>query len=205
MEIFVWETENHMQVNELNMDNKEAFQIFWQDIIDKYRGFKIDFCFHNCDVPIDYMLEIKATMLESCLETRLYPENYKPISKHKLELVTEDNFNEFANLHDKLNPAMYWTSERIRNDFKKWLIYKHENNYVLMRLGVEIAEIYAVETNCPNLGKSLISEAVKSAIEAGKTSILQMVDENNLTELEMVKAIGFSVCGTYIAYQTIVG
>ena len=205
MKLYVWEDERHIQVNEFYVDNMEKFHIFWKDLQEKYMGFTIDFCYHNCPVPIEYMLKINAVLLESCVETRLTQENFTPVEMYDLTLVTTENFKKFAKLHDLANPVssgMFWTSERIKKDLTRWLIYIYENNYVLMRMGNDESEFYAIETMDRSIGEILISKASKDAFKAGKTGILVMVDDDDLKKLEMYQGVGFLPCGKYIAYQS---
>lgn len=206
MKLHVWKTEKHIQVNEFNADSINAFYTFWKDLQDKYMGFTIDFCYHNCSVPVDFMLEINAKVLESCIETRLNKELFTPVYDYELTLITNENFAEFAVLHDNTNPlsSMYWTSERIKKDLSRWVIYIYRNNYVLMNLGGNVSEIYAIKTTDKNIGKALISKASEYAFKAGKTGVLQMVEDDALTELEMTQSVGFVPCGKYICYQSII-
>ena len=109
----------------------------------------------------------------------------------------------FATLHDKLE-GMFWTSERIKRALSFWLIYMHNENYVLMRLGNEIAEIYVLEAADQYIRKALLSQAAEYAFKMKKENLLYMVDEDAASELEMVQSLGFVICGKYIACKTII-
>ena len=207
MKLYVWETEKHMQVNEFHVDSIEDFRVFWRDLQDKYMGFKIDFCYKKRPVPVDLMLEINAEILESCIETRLAKENFKPVYEYELTLVTKENFAEFAALHDKAHPetsGMYWTSERINKDLSSWLIYMYENNYILAKIRDDELEFYAVEATERRIGETLISKVAEYALKVGKSSILAMVEDGASEELAMYLSVGFVPCGKYIAYQTVI-
>lgn len=204
MDQHIWESDKHIQINEFHMDSMEDFRTYWKNLQDKYIGFTIDFCYHNCYVPIDYMQEINATILESCIETRLAKENYIPTNDYELTYITSDNFTNFAVLHDDKSSGMYWTSERLQKDLSRWVIYTYMNNYILMYLGDNISEIFALEAKDKKIGEALISKASEYSFKARKTGVLRMVDDNALLELEMVKSVGFVVCGNYICYQTII-
>ena len=205
MKLLVWEADKHIQANEFRVDDAEGFRSFWRDLQDKYMGFKIDFCYHNCDVPTEYMAEIDARLLESCIETRLSPDKFSPaLGEYMLTPVTEENYADFAALHDRVDPDMYWTSERLIKDISRWLIYLYEDGYVLLNLYSDIAEIFALEATDRNIRTALLSQASQYAFEAGKSGVLYMVDDDADVELEMVQSIGFAICGKYIAYQATV-
>ena len=204
MEVFVEEIEKHIQVNEFHAGNVGDFLAFWQGLKDKYMGFEIDFCYHHCDVPVEFMSEIDAVLLESCIETRLAQANFISVGDLELTLVTAENFIKFAELHDSANPSMYWSSKRIEKDLNRWLIYMCKDNYILMSLWSEIAEIYKIEMNDRNIGEVLVSKASEYAFKTGKTGVLCMVDDDALKEFEILQAVGFIRCGRYIAYQTII-
>lgn len=208
MKLSVWENEKGLQIDDYNGNSMEEFRAFWRDLKDKYTGYTVDFCYHNCFVPVDFMLDIDAKVLESCIETRLSQEHFILVNNYELTLVTNENFAEFATLHDNAHPessGMFWTSERVYEDFNNWLMYMHGSNYILMRLGrSNVAEVYALEAMDKNIGENLLSKASEYAFKSGKTGILQMVEDNALAELEIVKSVGFVPCGKYIAYQAII-
>jgi hypothetical protein len=143
-------------------------------------------------------------LLESCVETRLSPENFVPTDGCELTIVTNGNFAEFAALHDNANPAMYWTSERIIRDLSQWCMYMYKSNYILMRLTNDEAEIYAIKASEKYIGETLVSAASKCAFKIGKPYILYMIDENAPGELEIAQTVGFTGCGKYVAYQTVI-
>ena len=203
MKLIVTEDAKHLQVNEFYADDPGDLRDIWQKLREKYLGYEIDFCYHNCHVPVEFMSEIGAEVLESCLETRLFQDNIISVNGLELTTVTESNFDMFATLHDKLE-GMFWTSERIKRDLSLWLIYMHNENYVLMRLGNETAEIYALEAADQHIREALLSQAAEYAFKLKKENLLYMIDEDAASELEMVQSLGFAVCGKYIAYQTII-
>ena len=204
MEILLWEQNKHVQINDYHEDNIEVFRLFWSDLQNKHRGFTVDFCYHNCYVPVDFMTEINADVLESCIETRLSSEIFIPINNNDYVIITADNFEEFAKVHDDVHPPdgdMYWTSERIAEDLSKWLIYMNGDNYVLMHLGDGIAEIYTYNVLEKSVGTALISKAAERAFNIGKTGVLCMVDDDRQGEIDMLRKVGFTACGTYVAYR----
>ena len=123
----------HIQVNDYQPKNPDEYSAFWQNIKKDYKGCKIDFCFHNCEVPLDFMKAINAGILEACIETRLFPPGFD-IENEPTTIITKDNFKLFSKIHDDVNPDMYWTSKKIKQDMSCWFINVYGNSYVLMSL-----------------------------------------------------------------------
>ena len=203
MKLIITEDARHLQINEFYADNPEDLRNIWQSLREKYSGYEIDFCYHNCDVPVDFMNEIGAKVLESCIETRLFPDKFASGGGLEVVTVTESNFDMFASLHDKVSQGMFWTSERLKKtDLSRWLIYVHDESYVLMFLGNEVAEIYGLESNDRRIKELLLSKAAEYAFLANKANVLYMIDDDAPSELELAQSLGFVVCGKYVAYQT---
>lgn len=208
MKLHVWGTKKGLQVEGFRAGSMEDFRIFWKELQNQFMGLTIDFCYKDCPVPVDYMSEINAKVLESCTKTTLSQDDFIPANDYELTLVTRENFEGFAQLHDNACPessGMYWTSERVYEDFDNWVMYMYGSNYILMRLGrSDEAEVYALKTADKDIGANLVSGASEYAFKAGKTSILQMVEDEEEAELEIVKSVGFLTCGKYIAYRSVV-
>ena len=207
MKLFVTETEKHLQIDEFHANNIADLRIYWQNIRDKYMGYDADFCYHGehvSHIPEEFLSEIGAEILESCIETRLFQKNFIPTDKLDLIPVDEANFASFALLHDKVQ-GMYWTSERLKKDLTPWLIYMYGDSYVLMRLGKgEFAEIYALEAADMHVKKALLSQAAEYAFKMNKANVLWQIDDDAHADLELSQALGFEVCGTYVAYSVLI-
>ena len=204
MDIITWESDKHIQINDLNPDDLKNDPSFWRDIQNKYAGYEIDFCYHNCEIPVEFIAEIGAALLESCVETRLVQQNFTPICRFEPTLVTNDNLSTFKALHDKANPGMFWTSEKISQDLSRWNIYMCEDSYVMMSLWSDVSEIFALEATNETTGAALLSAAAKFAFETVKTGVLFMIDDDAIIHAKAAQSIGFVECGKYIAYRGIV-
>lgn len=204
MKIIANEDIRHVQINEFLAKNTEDYFCAWLDIKGKYEGFNIDFCYHNCDAPVEFMNKIGANLLESCVESRLVRKKFSPICGFEARFVTNENINEFIITHKKTNPEMYWSSEKIAEDLSRWCIYTHGEYYVMMSRWGDVAEIYALEAANPTDGAILLSMAVKFAFETDKKSVLMMIEDNAYIETEAARIVGFEECGRYVAYRGIV-
>jgi hypothetical protein len=202
VEIIPNEKEKYLQINELEFDNNLDYHNFWRDIQSQYAGYKIDFCYHNCNVPTEFMKEIGAILLDSCIESRLQHDDFRPVyGKKEGMFVTDKTFNVFKSLHDKLSQGVYWTSERIGRDMSCWSIYVRDNSYVLMSLWGDTPDIYNLVATNADDGAILLSAVTEYAFEMGKNSILFMIDDDSPEHLEAARSIGFLTCGEYIAYR----
>lgn len=65
------------------MQDEEIYRSWWQGIRDQYKGYEIDFCYHSCDIPTDFMAEIHATLLDDRIKMRLAPDAYTQLEAAK--------------------------------------------------------------------------------------------------------------------------
>jgi len=207
IEIHVEEAENYIQINDCD---DEALRAAWPQVAAAYPGFEVVFCYHNRPVPVDFMNEIDAELLESCIEMRLPRKDFTAQKQPSLEItrVTEENFAEFAEFHDQRNPApdMYWTGRRIKDAFEKWSVFALYDNgqitgYALMAMWqAKQGEIFCIEALDIAIGKVVASTAITHAFAEGKPEILNMVDRGSQEEAISLE-LGFSAVGYYIAYR----
>jgi hypothetical protein len=179
----------------------------WRQIKKEYPGFTVDFCFHNTVAPIDFLREIKAEVLEDCIELRLAPGDMKDIQVKKTVPVDEENFEQFALFHDKVkDPEMFWNSEKIRKNRAEWGISALYDSgeikgYAMIRSGWEIYCVTAdnIEAKVA-LTAAMVSVAEKKAFPAGK-EVLFMVDRDDYPTLDAASQLGFRRAGFYIGYR----
>lgn len=199
--IIASEDANHLQVDDFIAKDDDERSAFWQELRHKYPGYEIDFCFHNCEVPIGFMAEIGMELLESCLESRLVEENFNPVGECVVTPVSQENFSTFKALHDEMSPEMFWSGERIGQDLDRWRIFMTDEDYVLMSLWGDVSEIYALQVKNTVQGVSLLSAAAAAAFDMGKKSVLFMIGEGSNVEFDSAQSVGFKVVGKHIAYR----
>lgn len=208
MKVHVWENDEGLQIDDYEDTGIESFRSFWHRLIKQYNGFTVDFCYHNCDAPKKYMELVNSKVLEDCVELRLTQDQLATFNCDEVSIVTNETFNEFANLHDLYNPessGMYWTSQRVLDDFDNWVIYLLNESYVLMRLGrSDVAEIYSLFAKDYLVGKSLMAKASEHAFKVGKKEILHMVEKDNHFTQDISNDVGYVYCGRYVAYRAII-
>lgn len=204
MEIIIEEAEKHIQVNDLPAGDEDVCHSCWRELQDKYMGYEVDFCYHNCEVPLAFMEEIGASLLEACSEMRLAQSDFVSVSGFEPLRVTEENFSMFTTLHDKVEAGMYWTSERIGQDLSRWCIFVSENSYVMMSLWGNTPEVFALEDADAASGAALLSAAAAFAFNMGKKSVLFMADDSAKAHIDAARSAGFVECGKYVAYRGLI-
>ena len=200
----VIEFEKHIQVNDLDGRSLAMCRTCWKELLGKYLGYTVDFCFHNTEVPMAFMDEVGAMKLEACLELRLKSESFTMYGSIEACELNVDSFPFFAELHDALNPDMYWNSSRIAEDPDRWFIRLYGTSYIMMSQRSDRPEIYALACKDADEGSRLLSMAAVHAFSGSCNELLYMVDEGNEKLLSAAKHIGFALCGFYSAYRGVV-
>jgi len=202
VEVLVNDNERYLQVNDVCVLN----EIFWQAIKTRYQSYEIHFCYHTTDVPIAFLKEINAKLVDDCVEMRLSIGEVVAPDVNGIQQVTDANFNEFACLHEKCNTNIFWTSERVKSDLSRWGLFIAKcdnlvNGYIMIALwDSALAEIFCLEASTVDQGEALISSAVNKAINAGKTEVLYMVDKDSIYK-ESAELAGFKETGIYQGFM----
>jgi hypothetical protein len=207
--------ENYVEVKDCEFKNKEAFHEFYNGLLEQYPGCTIDFVFVEVNAPEELMNEIGAEKIDSCIEMRLTAEAFTQATESEalaaengpsyppsgIEPVVPATFASFAEAHDRKNPDMYWTSERIKADLSRWRIYRADDDYILLGIWDTTAEIYALEAKNAAVMASLLRQACLFAFRENKTGVLWMVDEDKPEEVRMGERMGFVRTGRYSCYR----
>ena len=201
METTIIEAEKYLLLRECVAENAEEYRAFWRELQGKYAGWQVDFVYRDCEAPVSFLAEIGAVMLESSLMTELTADAFIPAGKANAVLVTEKNFADFALLHGRANPDMYWSGERIAKRLGDWRIYMRGNVYVMMSLWGEAAEIFALVASNAKEGASLLSVAAAYAFEIGKAKVDYFIEGSAPVELEAARMVGFKACGKSVMYR----
>lgn len=183
-----------------------------------YSNYKIDFGYplENEDA-INFLKEIKAKLIDSSLTMELKKDDFVRNSPCKdVILLERDLYEEYAAFHDKYNPQMYWTSERIFDRFDLWKIYIIiEKQKIVGSILIKVynkraaqdkqAEIFAMtidkEYKHQGLELILLSESIYDIFTQGKENILYFVDEDAIDELQAASKAGFKQIDSYRCYK----
>jgi hypothetical protein len=206
--------DNYVEVKNCSFERKEAFQTFYSELKEKYPGCTFDFVYTETDAPEELMHEIGAELIDSCVEMRLTEaEEHGPVESCAVsaacvantacavEPVTPATFDVFAEIHDRKNPDMYWTSARIKADMARWRIYRADDGYILLGIWDAAAEVYALEAADIPAKASLLRQACTFAFRINKTGVVWMVDEDKPEEIKMAEVMGFVRTGGYRCYR----
>ena len=227
IEFFMEEPESYIQINDIN---EEDLDTLWQYLQSQYPGFQVDLCFRNVPTPTKALDKIGATVIDDCVEMRMDLEGNiaEDLAKDiQVNLLTQEEFPEFAKLHDSTYPTMYWTSKRILESWDIWRIFTIRGDgketatpkitgYILYKHVAHrgIREVFCVAGGSLDQHKALLSAIVKwSQTEGMKAeqahspsdkTILFMIDRNDNFDMEMeaAGATGFKETGFYVGYST---
>ncbi|MCL2375921.1 MAG: hypothetical protein FWC76_00855 [Defluviitaleaceae bacterium] len=185
-----------------NVDIKEAESV-WAQLAKGYLGFTVDFCFYNTLAPEKFLVSVGAEVLDNCLEMRLAEKDFVELQTKKATQATAEDFASLGAYHDKKNPKMYWSSEKILADFDSWDVFIMPEDgettaYALMRDGWNI---YCVVADGIEDRLALLSAAAKKSFAAQDRDVLFMADRDNFMETGAALHLGFRREGYYIAYR----
>jgi hypothetical protein len=201
MEVIHFENENYVEIKNYMPENAEGFNAFWRELNEKYPGCMFDFVYNNTDAPEELLAGIGAEKIDSCFEMRLTHASFLTVAcENGVRLVTPESFDSFAVLHDRINPDMYWTSERIRADLTRWRIFRRGEAYLLLSFWSNV-EVYAVEAEDTETKASLLCAAAEYAFGEGRDGVLWMVDDYAPGDVALAERIGFTQTGRYQCYR----
>lgn len=192
-----------MQVNDISGENLSRI---WSQINNRYEQYDKWFCYHNTEVPNAVLNEIGAVLVDDNIEMHMtVGKSFNHITPDAVRLRDED-FNEFAVIHDQLNPEMYWSSERIGRDLSRWGIFilRSDNRivgYILLSMWSPVqSEIYCIVASDKIQNEVLIASAVKYAFDNNRNDVLYMADKNTIAQ-KAASTVGFITTGFYRGYK----
>lgn len=191
-------------------DFEHTIDRFIEYLREYYKHFEIIIGYTSMDKSILKVLERKGQVLDQSEFFKLHRNNLNPKeNREDIKLLTMEHFESFAKIHDKMNPEMFWNSERLRKNFNKWRIftfYKEEKigGYVLsMIYDNSIGEIFTITTTMnidDDILESLVYMACKDMFNMGSTGIISSCDIGSF-ERELYNNLGFESTNDYISYS----
>ena len=186
---------------------------FFKYLREKYQGYRYDAAYPNENQQaINFMQSIGAKLLGYDYELRLRRDDYVGLSENdRVIRLDEAYYKRFTYLHDRLNPDVYWTGDRLLKALDKFDIFialdKDEviGFVVTSKFMKSMEEIYfcnVAEIN-RNLGygTDLINTAVMNAFNNGINEIIVMVDKENDIASHICGKLGFNKVDTCITYS----
>jgi len=221
LNLFVDKNNNYLQ-SIAGIFAKEDFNFIATQFIDylkaNYSNYEIDFGYplENEDA-INFLKGIKSKLVESSLTTELKKDDFVRSSPCNYVILLErDRYDEYAAFHDKYNPDIYWTSEKIFDRLDLWKIYiSIEKQKIVGSILIKTkakqkfkdkqAEIFGMsidkEYEHQGLELKLLSDSVYDIFTQGKENILYFVDEDAIDELQAALETGFKQIDSYRCYK----
>lgn len=195
------ESEKYIQINDVIQIDK-----IWPFISQEYIGYQIDFCYHDIIPPYDILKSIGAFICDDAIRMVIEKKvNFEDICC-KIVRINKENYDCFARYHDRMNPNVYWNSQRLLSCLDEWSIFAiiDDNNiygYIMTaQWNNDIAEIFVLEANSSKLGKLLLQKAVDDALITNHKKIIFMTDKSS-SEYLWAHQIGFEEHGYYKAFR----
>jgi len=214
-DVFLEESDKSLQINNIH---ESYFDGVWEALTDKFPGYRIDFCFKDVALPLDKLSKINARIIDDCVNMNLKPEDYNASDSNHVNLLTDEDFDEFANLYDSLETDdMFWTSELIKKRADIWRIFIIKTNgkisdYITLKVPFKDAklndlfygEIFTIRANTPDNQKTLIDATAKCTFENGKREVIYMVDYDDTQSRDIALMAGFKEVGFYKGYTAVI-
>lgn len=175
-----------------------------------FKNYEIIIGYTSKDKNILKVLEQKGEIFEKAEFFKLYKNNlkFKDI-REDIRLLTTDDFEDFSDIHDKINSNMYWTSERLKEDLDNWRIFVYKESgkiksYIMIRVYLDLTgEIFNI-TNVGILDQSIIEDLIyvgcKDMFDIGVTNIISSCDMDSY-ENDLYYKLGFERTNDYIGYN----
>lgn len=182
----------------------------------EYSDYRALFGFTRENVNLNnYFIENDYDCIDSCLDMRLNTSNFSKIKdSDKIFIVKKEDFCEYTAFHNKYFSKSYWTSKRLENELGNWYIFIYKlNNKIEGSLFIKLCndvstEIFGIATSNlqqeNEIKSALLSEGLERLFQ-DKTSIEETIFfiEDNESELNMVKEIGFNYYSSYRCYEVL--
>lgn len=177
-----------------------------------YSSYEIDFGYplENKDA-ISFLQGINAKLMDSSITMLLKKDDFvKTLNYNEVELLEANYYDEYAIFHDKHNPNIYWTSEKIFDKFDIWKIYiirKEEKivGSIFVKVKYNVVEVFGIsideEYKKQGVELKLLSESINDILKKWNEDILYFVGEDKIDELNATLELGFKQIDTYRSYK----
>lgn len=187
-------------------DYQSVAREFYEYLKRNYGGYQFDAAYPEENKhAIDFMKSIGAKVLAFEYELRLHKNNFKEqLQAAYITEIDEKHYNSFTKIHNRLNPDVYWTGERLLNTLNKFDIFiAAENNevagaVVTSHFSKKVEEIYFIEVEeaSRNHGyvTALLNKALKHAFENGTDELIVMTDKENTAAMHFLCHLFYCFC-----------
>lgn len=183
---------------------------FIEYLEENFKSYDMIIGYTSKDKNILKVLEQKGEIFEKAEFFKLYKNNLKIKDiREDIRLLTTDDLEDFSDIHDKINPDMYWTSERLKKNLDNWRIFVYREmgkikSYIMSQVYTDLTgEIFNI-TNVGFLDRSIIEDLVyivcKDMFDIGVTDIVSSCDMESY-EKDPYYKLGFERTNDYIGYN----
>ena len=201
MAMYVFEENTNILLKEHFEKSPEEYHNFWEELRKKYLGWTVDLVYRNCDPPAEFITKIGARILEAHAITELTSETFNYPKELNAVQVTTENFDVFAKLHENVCPDFAYPNASIAKDMGRWRIFMQGNAYTMMSFWNNTPEIFLLEISNVEEGTLLLAAAAKYAFSNGIAKLDFFIDVDRPMEMDAALKIGFTACGSSIAYR----
>jgi len=189
---------------------------FYEYLKSHYGGYQYDAAYPEENKnAIEFMKSIGAKTVSSEYELRLRKSNFQ--EQHKaahIASLDKKYYDSFIKLHNKYNPEVYWTGEKLLRALDKFDIFiALENNEVMgsvvtSHLSRKVEEIYFIEVEEAGrnrgYGTALLNKALKHALNNnGTEELVVMVEKDNKAAMYLFEKFGFAKTDTCVTLSVI--
>lgn len=184
---------------------------FFKYIRDKYKGYKLNAAYPEENVQaIEFMESIDAKLMNFDYEYRIKKDNFKSLYKaDDVIYIKEKYYENFIKHHNRINPDVYWTGEKLINALDKFdMFIALEDDTVIgsivtSKFNKEVDEIYflSVENEDDHLEKALLNRGVSHAFSNGTRELILMIGKEDAKLINICEEIGFIRSDTCLTYS----
>lgn len=199
---------------------EDALEEFFSTYQKRYQGYNVDFGVSTDNQKaMTYLYSHQWNLIETAdvhvLHFVEYQNNDKPTSVIK---VTEENYEEFAQIHQLIDKDMYWNCDRLRQRVKEhdsqWHLFFYQKNQktvaaACLRLMEKssMGEVFSI-AYASKVDSQALQELLKAMFDCCQTNhikhFINFVDEDNELEKRMLEELGIHRIDTYQLYRGII-
>jgi hypothetical protein len=190
-----------------------AMNEFLEYISKDFRGYSLHLGFPDENIMAkDFFANYPSNLYE--IEEKAYNNCYEinrlvtGFENHNVEIISKDRFNDFKEIHEIYESDMYWSSDKIVEDFENWtiLVYKKDDIvlgaiYILkceMLYEIFGIDILNSEIDSKSILKSLLCNSINHLFNYGAKKLCYF---SSYDELELLHELGFYTIGLYTGYK----
>lgn len=118
--------------------------------------------------------------------------------------LSREEFFRLAQIHDRLNPGVYWTAERILDRWQIWQVYQLDGSaYSLVRQSQNTAEIYTLsfpDGFSREIAGRLLSGTTYEVFRHGVDQLISSCEPGGALD-QIHRELGYQATGDYILFS----